>query len=67
MVEHRRGAQRRKGDDQGDTCAGHAQPPLTFRGGNRQELPCTVCSLQRSHMEKVELRAPLAVTRQRDT
>jgi hypothetical protein len=54
--EHWLGEQRRKGYHQGDKLAGHAQPPLTLLGGNRQELPCPAFSFQRSEMDKVELR-----------
>src|SRR6266568_6204005 len=47
VLEHRLGEQRRKCNHQGDKLAGHAQPPLTFLGGNRQELTCPAFSFQR--------------------
>jgi hypothetical protein len=56
VLEHRLGEQRRTGYHQGDKFAGHAQPPLTFLGGNRQKLTCPAFSFQRSQMDKVELR-----------
>ena len=56
VLEHWRGAQRRTGSQQGDKLAGHTQPPLTFLGGNHQELMCPAFFFQRSAMDKVELK-----------
>src|SRR5262252_3216285 len=57
VLEHWLGEQRRKCYHQGDKRARHAQPPLTFLGGNRQELTWPAFSLQRLEMDKVELRS----------
>lgn len=55
VLEHRLGAQRRKGSQPGEQRVGPAQPPLPWLGGNRQELLCPAFSLQSSAMDKVEL------------
>src|SRR5215813_2565536 len=44
VLEHRLGEQRRACYHQGYELAGHAQPPPTFLGGNRQELTCPACA-----------------------